>query len=225
VGTDHIADEPPACCRPPDPRIARRFDAIAGEWIDAGEFPDMVDVSAGLLDLMRDATLRRPSVLELGSGTGGLGVALLQAGARRVSGVDLSTSSVEVARRRAAEAGYADQAEFVVGNAADAEHEPSEWVILDRVVCCFDDPDRLVARAIELATERIGISVPESRGWRGAANHVVWRAENVWDMLRGGCRGYVHDLRRIERRLAGAGFRRGASRHIGLWHVGVYDRA
>jgi predicted TPR repeat methyltransferase len=218
-------DAPVPCCPPTDPRIARRFDRIAGEWIDAGDFPEMVDVSAGLLDLLRDAPLRRPAVLELGSGTGALGVALLDMGATRVSGVDLSASSVEIARRRADDAGFGAQATFTVGDAADAAAEPHDWVILDRVICCYAHADRLVARAIELAGERIGITLPDSRGWRGLANHVVWTAENAWDLLSGGCRGYVHDLRRIERQLADHGFGPTATRHVGLWHIGVYDRA
>ena len=214
------------CCPPPpDPRIARRFDQTSGEWTDGDGFPDIVDVSAKLLDLLRDAPLRRPTVLEMGSGTGGLSVALLEMGALRVSGIDLSRASVEVARRRSVEAGVADRATFEVGNAAAAETEPHDWVLLDRVICCYGHPDRLVGRAIELAGERIAMTLPDSRGWRGVANHVVWTAENVWDLLTGGCRGYVHDLRRIERQLRNAGFERTASRHVGLWHIGVYDRA
>lgn len=224
--TPTSTDDPTACCPPtPDPRIARRFDRVAGEWLDADDFPDMVDVSAGLLDLLRDATLERPSVLELGSGTGALSVALLEMGASRTTGVDLSASSVEVARRRARTAGFETQATFEVGNAADAAADPHDWVILDRVICCFDDADRLARRATTLATRRIAITLPESRGWRGPVNHVVWRAENLWDLLQGGCRGYVHDVRRIERRLREGGFERARSRHVGLWYIGVYDQA
>lgn len=214
-----------ACCGPaPDPRIARRFDEKAGPWTAAGELPELVDVSARLLDLLRDAPLRRPSVLELGSGTGGLTIALLEMGASRATGVDLSPASVEVARRRALEAGYAERASFEVGNAAFVQLEPQDWVILDRVICCFDDVERLVGRALELAHERIAITLPESRGWRGLINRPLWAAENVWDRVTGGCRGYVHDLRRIEARLAAAGFRASASSRVGLWHIGIYDR-
>ena len=211
------------CCPPVDPRIARRFDRTSGEWTDGDGFPDMVDVSSKLLDLLRDAPLRRPSVLEMGSGTGGLSVALLEMGAARVTGVDLSQASVDLARRRSVEAGVADRATFEVGNAAEAEVEPHDWVVLDRVICCFADCDRLVGRAASLATDRIAITLPESRGWRGLVNRPMWAAENVWDLLNGGCRGYVHDLRRIENRLAAAGFHPGPSARVGLWHIGSYE--
>jgi len=214
------------CCRPPDPRIARRFDEMAGAWTDTDDFPPMVDVSVRLLDQLRDAPSIRPSVLELGCGTGGLSVALLELGASRVTGVDLSPGSIGVATRRAAAGGFAEQATFRIGDASAVRLEPHDWVVLDRAICCFRDVDRLMANAISAATTRVAISVPESRGWRGLINHPLWRVENVWDLLRGGCRGYVHDLRRIERQLGQAGFRRLAGRgvHIGLWYVGVYER-
>lgn len=226
VATDRDIGEIATGCCPPsvDPRIARRFDQTAGEWTDGDGFPEMVDVSAQLLDLLRDAPLRRPSVLEMGSGTGGLSVALLEMGARRVTGLDLSRASIELARRRSVHAGLADRVTFEVGNAAHADVQPHDWVVLDRVMCCFADVDLLVGRAVDLAGERIGITLPESRGWRGLVNRPLWAAENVWDLLSGGCRGYVHDLRRIERRLAAGGFRAGPSGRVGLWHIGTYDR-
>ena len=221
----HAREIAAGCCSPPtDPRIARRFDQTSGEWTDGDGFPDMVDVSAKLLDLLRDAPLRRPSVLEMGSGTGGLSVALLEMGAARVTGIDLSTTSIEVASRRAQASGFAARASFRRGNAATADVEPHDLVILDRVICCFDDVERLVDRAITAAIERVAITVPESRGWRGLVNRPLWVAEHVWDLFHGGCRGYVHDLRRIERRFAAAGFRPVRATHAGLWHIGLYDR-
>lgn len=220
-----MARPEPDCCRTPDPRIARRFDAMAGEWAEGEELPEMVDVSARIADLLREATLRRPTVLELGSGSGGLSVALLEMGAARVDGIDLSPGSVELARRRAARAGFTEQASFTQGNAAEADAEPHDWVILDRVVCCFRDADRLVERAAALAHERVVISGPESRGWRGLVNRPLWLGENVVDLFTGGCRGFVHDLRRFERILAASGFEPARRRHQGLWFIGSYERA
>jgi 2-polyprenyl-3-methyl-5-hydroxy-6-metoxy-1,4-benzoquinol methylase len=175
--------------------------------------------------MLRDASLRQPSVLELGCGTGALSVALLEMGAARVTGIDLSPESVAVARRRAAEAGFDDRATFSVGDAVEADAEPHDWVVMDRVVCCFGDGHRLVERAIRLARERIVMTAPESRGWRGLANRPLWAGENLMDLFTGGCRGYVHDLRRFERTLAAAGFLAARRRHQRLWFIGSYERA
>jgi SAM-dependent methyltransferase len=220
-----VASRPdPDCCPPADPRIARQFDARYDGWTEDEGFPELVDVSGAILDLVRDTPLRRPSVLELGCGTAALGVALLEMGAARLTGVDLSPASIDLARQRADAAGFAEAATFEVGNAVATTADPHDWVILDRVICCYGDVATLVERAISLAGERIAISVPESRGWRGLVNRPLWLAEFAWDRWQGGCRGYVHDLRQIERRLAAAGFRPAGSDRIGLWHIGIYDR-
>ena len=214
----------PDCCPPADPRIARQFDARYDGWTEDEGFPEIVDVSGAILDLVRDTALRRPSVLELGCGTAALGVALLEMGAASLTGVDLSPASIDLARQRADAAGFAEAATFEVGNAVATTVDPHDWVILDRVICCYGDVETLVEHAISLAGERIAISVPESRGWRGLVNRPLWLAEFAWDRWQGGCRGYVHDLRRIERWLDAAGFRSAGSDRVGLWHIGIYDR-
>jgi len=221
-----VASRPdPDCCPPADPRIARQFDARYDGWTEDEGFPEIVDVSGAILDLVRDTALRRPSVLELGCGTAALGVALLEMGAASLTGVDLSPASIDLARQRADAAGFAEAAAtFEVGNAVATTVDPHDWVILDRVICCYGDVETLVEHAISLAGERIAISVPESRGWRGLVNRPLWLAEFAWDRWQGGCRGYVHDLRRIERWLDAAGFRSAGSDRVGLWHIGIYDR-
>ena len=121
----------PDCCTPSaDPRIARQFDARYDGWTEDEGFPELVDVSGAILDLVRDAALRRPSVLELGCGTAGLGVALLEMGASRLTGIDLSPASIDLARQRADAAGFAEAATFEVGNAVATAADPHDWVIL-----------------------------------------------------------------------------------------------
>lgn len=212
------------CCTPFDPRVARRFDRGASAWT-GDVFPSMVDVSAVMLDRLRDAPLDRPTVLEIGCGTGAVSVALLEMGAARVTGVDLSPVSLEVARRRANAAGFGDHASFIVGDAASVALDPHDWVVMDRVICCDAHVDALLDRALGAARSRIALSVPDSHGWRGVLNRPMWAAEGAWDRLTGGCPGYVHSVRHIARRLRDAGFAEAPGRrHAGLWYVGVFER-
>jgi len=217
--------EPNDCCAgSADPRVARRFDREWGEWDDAEGFPEIVKVSARLLDALRDAPTERPTVLEIGCGTGGVSVALAEMGATQVRGVDLSPASVDVARRRAKAIGVERQTAFEIGEGSSSTFVEHDWVVADRVLCCDARVEQLLDAVIGAARERIAISVPESRGWRGLLNRPMWAAENMWDLLHDGCRGYVHDVRHIERRLAAAGFGPPTAGHVDLWHYGVYVR-
>jgi magnesium-protoporphyrin O-methyltransferase len=212
---------PDCCSNEPESRIARHFDRR-----DYSNGPTLHETSARLLEQLGDVGEVRPSVLELGSGAGALAVALVEDGAQRATGLDLSPVSVDTARRHAADLGVAERATFETGDASVAKLEPHDWVVMDRVICCFGDMDRLLANALPAVRDRLALSVPESRGLRGLANHVLWRMEDLVDTLRGDrCPGYVHDIRRMHRLLADAGLRLRSERPTGFWYTAVFERA
>jgi magnesium-protoporphyrin O-methyltransferase len=220
TGSPHSAD----CCA--DPRIARHFDRRMRELAAAGEVPEMVHTSRGLLSLLTDVGELRPTVLELGSGSGALTVALLERGATAADGIDLSSQSVATAQRRAAAAGVEERAHFAVGDGAVSAVEAHDWVVLDRVICCYEHKDQLLANSIRAARRRFIFSVPYSTGWRGLITRAAVGVENLTRPFRApSCRGFVHDVPRIEARLAAAGFTRLRNGRAGsLWYLAVWER-
>lgn len=216
----------PECACPTDSRIARHFDAKVAKRLAQGLDPGFVAVSQRLHDalLAVDATGR--TVLELGCGRGGLLLRLVQAGATQATGVDLSAASIAAARNRFDQAQLSDHVQFSVGDAARIPLEPNDWVILDRVMCCYPDVEGLLANTVPAAKRIYAFTVPTSRGWRGVIARLAEWFENAWNTVRGRpCPGYVHSLDLIEARLAIAGFR---LRHLDrqrLWHIAVYERA
>jgi magnesium-protoporphyrin O-methyltransferase len=213
------------CCSA-DPRIARHFDKAMRERAMTGEFPEMVRVSRRLLEMLADVDELRPTVLELGAGSGGLSVALLERGAAAADGVDLSPESVATARRRAEAAGVAERANFRLGDGAQVPLSVHDWVILDRVICCYAHVDRLLANAIGACARRFIFSVPPSSGWQGFIARAIVNLENAFNRFRGRpCPGYVHSVRKIEARLTSAGFRRTNSARVSLWYAAVWERA
>ena len=219
-------DKCTADCCVTDARIARHFDVRIAELTTDTDFPEMVDVSAMLLALLEgDAALTAPTVLELGCGSGALTVALLKRGAARARGVDLSPGMLSVAVKRAEQADVGDRAAFSVADGALAEVDPADWVIMDRVICCYPDVDALLAQATRAARHRIAFTCPTTRGWRGLINRLLWPLENLSMLVsRSGCPVFVHSLDRIERRLSEAGFTQVAQDRLGLWHAAVWDR-
>jgi SAM-dependent methyltransferase len=214
------------CACPTDARIARHFDAKAAERLAKGQDPGLVAVSRRLRDALMALDPAGRTVLELGCGRGGLMLGLVQAGAASATGVDLSAASIDVARNRFEKAQLSDRVRLSVGDAARVPLEPQDWVILDRVMCCYPDIERLLANTLPSARRLYAFTVPSSRGWRGVIARLEEWLENAWNSLRGRpCPGYVHDLDLIERRLIGAGFRLRHRDHQRIWHVAIYERS
>ncbi len=215
----------PECACPTDSRIARHFDAKVAERLAKGQDPGLVAVSEHLRDALLSLDPKDRTVLELGCGRGGLLLALVRAGAASATGVDLSAASIDTARNGFEQTQLSDRVRLSVGDAARVPLESHDWVILDRVMCCYPDIERLLANTLPAARQIYAFTVPSSRGWRGAIARLDEWLENAWNSVRGRpCPGYVHDLDLIEGRLASAGFRlRHRDRHR-LWHIAIYEK-
>ena len=214
------------CACPTDARIARHFDAKLAERTSRCEDLVLVPVSERLKGALLSLDPTGKTVLELGCGRGGLLLELVQAGAARATGVDLSPAGIDAARDRFAQEHLSDRVHLLVGDAARVPLQPHDWVILDRVMCCYPDIEGLLANTLPAARHLYAFTAPTSRGWRGVAARLEAWIENAWNNLRGqSCPGYVHNLGLIEKRLVTAGFRLRHSDRQRLWHVAVYERS
>lgn len=110
------------------------------------------------------------------------------------------------------------------GDGAEIELPRHDFVVLDRVICCYDDGDWLLERSMAQAERAYAITVPESRGLRGGWNRITYAIGGLLDRVRGEDPVYLHDVRRMERRLTAAGFRLDHAERLGKWHVGIYSR-
>lgn len=214
----------PDCC-PAASTIEQHFDRKTAWRIAAGELPGLVSVSERLREALLPLGATGRTVLELGCGRGALLLQLVQAGVPKARGIDLSSASIAEAQRGFDRAGLSDAVELSVGDGARVTLEPHDWVVLDRVMCCYPDIDRLLRNSIPAARSVYAFTVPESRGWRGLLSRMEEWFENIWNNVRGcPCPGYVHDIGAIERTLESAGFRRTYLGRVRLWHIGVFER-
>src|SRR5207245_1233787 len=104
------------CACPADSRIARHFDAKVAERLANRQDPGLIAVSERLRDALVSLDANGKTVLELGCGRGGLLLGLVQAGAARATGVDLSSAGIDAARSRFEQAQLSDLADFTVGD-------------------------------------------------------------------------------------------------------------
>lgn len=183
------------------------------------------DVSRLLYERLEQLGFAGRSVLEIGCGYGRLLVGALLAGTPSATGVELDPEALEEARERADEAGVGARCTLLAGDGAELELTPHDLVVLDRVICCYADADRLVERSLALAGSAYAVTIPESRGLHGAWNRVVYPVGDLLDRLRGEDRVYFHDVRRIETLLTAAGFQLHRADRVGKWYLGIYLRA
>jgi SAM-dependent methyltransferase len=180
-------------------------------------------VSRILLGMLEDAGLTGRSVLDAGCGQGALSVALSQRGVTAVTGIDLSPESVAAAERAAERAGVS--ARFRVANAATDPIEPHDVVVLNTVVCCYYDAGALLGNTLPAARSLVALSLPHSRGPRGALSRRLLGVENTWHRARGDpFRAYVHDEADIVRTLERHGFSVAAQREHWTWHIATFER-
>lgn len=101
-------------------------------------------------------------VLEVGAGIGALSLELLGAGAASAVNVELSRSYREAAMALALEAGLEDRIEMVSGDGRDAVSAMGAFdvVVLNRVVCCYEDGAGLMRVASEAASSLLAVSYP-----------------------------------------------------------------
>lgn len=199
--------------------------AAADECCDYSERADWpAEVSRRLFDEVARVGFGERTVLEVGCGYGRMLAGALVGGARAVTGVELDPEAIVQAGERAARAGHRDRCTLVVGDGAIIPLAAHDIVILDRVICCYDDADRLVDRSVGAAGIAYAFSVPESRGLRGLWNRLAYGFEGAWDRLRRQPRSFLHDVEGIHRRLAAAGFQRDAWGREGKWYLAVYRR-
>lgn len=220
-------EEQPACNCPADtdPRIARYFDRRNKRRRTGAEQYEMGKVTRRLLDALLEVGPAGHTVLEGGCGPGALLVELLAAGASAGTGIDLSAEAIEFARQRAEDAGVSDRATFMVGDAAAETRPAHDWVVLDKVICCYAHMDRLLDRTVASARSLYAIALPVSYGWRGLVAKLALGSEQVvLALLRRPCPAFVHDIGLIDARLRAAGFESVRREIAGWWHIELFAR-
>ncbi len=164
------------------------------------------------------------SVLEIGCGVGGLHLTLLQRGARSAVGVDISEGMILRARSLAADLGFGDRTEYLLGDivAMDAGIAHSDIVVLDKVVCCYDDLDSLLTVSLGKAGLVYALSFPRPHPFNRWGIACI---SAVGGLLRWPFVPKWHDWGAMLERICTSGFtERYASQSL-FWSVRVFARA
>jgi len=174
-----------------------------------------------LVDGVAQAGIRGGTVLGIGSGVGGLTLALLERGASSAIAVDASNAYLDAARDEAARQGQRNAIQFVHADfVAVAPQLPTvSMVVLDRVVCCYPSCERLLDAALGHAERCLALSYPRERWYV----RVGMTLENIQRWLgNNSFRTFVHPVATIEETLKRAGFTLSSRQETWMWSADVW---
>lgn len=205
--------------------ISEHFDSRARDHCEEYQRNGLSASSILLLTRLVNDGLSGRTILDLGCGSGIFSVEALKNGASSSIGVDLSPIMIATASKLAGDRGVATKAKFLVGDAAKQDHQVSDIVILDKVVCCYPSIEGLLSKASTACRERLGLIVPRDVGFAKVPVRVGVYVDNLIDRIRKNpVRMYLHSLNRIDDLLKNSGLRRKIGTVSGFWLVLVYER-
>ena len=176
-----------------------------------------------VFDRLRGPTLPGRSVLEIGGGIGDLQIELLEAGAAHATNIELIDTYETAAGTLMADRGFEQRIDRRIGDfALDADAAPNaDIVVMHRVICCYPDPDTLVAAACQHSTDQVAITVPRESWWV----KLGFATMNAWLRLRRiSFRAYVHPVERMTAVAAMQGFHSTDEQHGRMWTSMILTR-
>ncbi|NIS31302.1 MAG: SAM-dependent methyltransferase [Actinobacteria bacterium] len=183
----------------------------------------LVGPARALADALIDYGVEGRTVIDLGGGVGSLGIELVRAGAASAVNVELSSAYRKAGEALALEYEVADRVTLRVADAADptAGLGGADFVVMNKVVCCYPDGRALMDAASAAATRLLAVSYPSVHFLARA----VTRADN-WRRKRNGCgfRTYVHPAAVIDRP-QWHGFAPVLTRRRPVWSLKVWEAA
>jgi 2-polyprenyl-3-methyl-5-hydroxy-6-metoxy-1,4-benzoquinol methylase len=176
-----------------------------------------------LIDGIRRAGVEGKTLLEIGCGAGHLQRALLQAGAHQGVGVDLSARLIGEARLEAQRAGLDARTDYRQGDFVDLADKikPADIVVLDKVVCCYPDAERLLKVALDRTQRVLALTYPRDRVTTRAGVALLTALLRLT-----GChfRPYVHDPASIEHWIRRGNFHPHSRLHTFAWVTEIHLR-
>jgi magnesium-protoporphyrin O-methyltransferase len=177
-----------------------------------------------LADGIARAGVEGATLLEIGCGVGGLHLTLLERGASRATGIDLSPEMLRHAREFATERGLSDRTAYELGDivALRPGPTPADVVLMDKVVCCYGEIDALLDATLGRAAKVYAVSFPRDR----ALTRVWFRGLSFIGSVFGwSFAPFWHDWGRMVSRIERAGFRQSFAGTTIAWSVRVFTRA
>jgi magnesium-protoporphyrin O-methyltransferase len=176
-----------------------------------------------LMQGIQQSGMTQANILEIGCGVGGLHLSLLQAGAGRAVGFDISEKMIQTAQKLSHEMGLQERTQYWQGDFVEMhEHAPTaEVTILDKVICCYENFEELIARSAAKTKRIYAVCYPRKNF---IARFVICAASLLLKLSRMSFHPYYHAPQRIQATIQRHGFDKVFERRTAMWVVQVFQR-
>ena len=211
-----------SCCDPRgcDKFFGRRFaKRMAKRYRKRG----LDKTARGMVAFLEAHGVEDATVLEIGGGVGEIQIELLKRGAARTTNLELSPGYDDEARALLREAGLEERSERLIRDIATERDgiEPADVVVLNRVVCCYPDYERLLTAAAEHSRRLLVFSYPR----RNPVTRLVVVGQNVvFSVMRREFRTFAHPPSAMLAVLERRGMRRSFGQRGAVWQVAGLER-
>ncbi len=177
-----------------------------------------------LIEVIAEESLEGAALLDIGGGVGDIQHALLKLGVSKTINAEASQGYLEACMQEAERQGHADKIQHINGNFVDLANEiPSaDIVTLDRVICCYDDMEKLVELSVKKANRLYGVVYPRDKWWVKLGSAIYFNFK-FW-LQRNPFRTFIHPTKEVEEIIYSNGFIRSFHRNMGSWQVVLYSR-
>jgi hypothetical protein len=182
------------------------------------------EVSRIIVRLACERGVAHRTLLEVGGGVGAIEIELLKAGLSSAVSVELTPTYEEEAGALLREQGLEGRVERRVLDFAKAGGgvDPADFVVLNRVLCCYPDMPLLAGAAADHARKALLLSFPNNRWW----TRLAFTLSNVaLRLARRQFRIFLHPPASILATAERHGLRATYSAPGRIWHVLALERA
>lgn len=162
-------------------------------------------------------------MLEVGGGIGALVIELLKAGASDAINVELSNGYEKVATELLEREGLRDRVERRLGDFTElAAGLEADDVVMNRVICCYPDMERLMGAALSSSRRFVAATFPRDRA---GAKMAIGLGNTYCRVRKVDFRAFVHPPEAIMETARKAGFDVVFGDRSLIWHGVVFERA
>jgi magnesium-protoporphyrin O-methyltransferase len=176
-----------------------------------------------LIDALEKKNIQGMTLLDIGGGVGAIQHELLKAGITHTVDVDASSSYLEAAKEEGQRQGSFDRMKFYFGDFVNLAPNIAEAdiVTLDRVICCYDEVEKLLRFSSVRARKFYGVVYPRLTLFvkMGVTfgNFLLWLGRSQF-------RIFLHPTETVDRIIRSHGLKKISYGQTLLWQVVIYGR-